>query len=80
MNTSSPLWFPAGRYFSDGRVAFALILLILQATIIFWPLAISMARRHMERLGVERLLAELAETHRPVTSVDVPRKSFRKAA
>jgi hypothetical protein len=80
MNISSPLWFPAGRYFSDGRFAFALILLVLQATIVFWPLAIAMARRHMERLGVERLLAELAEAHRPVTSVDMPRKSFRKAA
>jgi hypothetical protein len=80
MNSSSALWFPAGRFFSDGRLTFAMILVMLQATIIFWPLAVSMARRHIERLGVERLLAELADTHRPISGVELPTKSFRKAA
>lgn len=80
MNSSSALWFPAGRFFNDGRVAFALILLVMQATIIFWPLAISIARRQMNRLGVERLLAELSDAYRPASATSGPGKSFRKAA
>jgi hypothetical protein len=80
MNSSPVLWFPAGRFFNDGRLGFALVLVALQATIVFWPLAVSLARRHMERLGVERLLAELAEAHRPNFDEALPMKSFRKAA
>jgi len=80
MNSSPVLWFPAGRFFMEGRFGFALVLTLLQATIVFWPLALSLARRHMERRGVERLLAELAAAHRPTFEDAMPMKSFRKAA
>jgi len=80
MNSSSALWFPAGRFFNDGRLLFGLILLVLQVTIIFWPLAISIARRQVNRLGVERLLAELSDAYRPASAAGAPGKSFRKAA
>jgi hypothetical protein len=80
MNISPLLWFPAGRFFVDGRIAVAVVLLFLQATLIFWPLAVSIARRQVARLSVERLLTQLADAHRPSGHADLPMKSFRKAA
>jgi hypothetical protein len=34
----------------------------------------------MNRLGVERLLAELSDAYRPASATSGPGKSFRKAA
>ncbi len=59
----------------------ALAVLLMQLSVIFWPVAVRMARERDERHGIERLLAELSETHRaPTDPYAVPLKRFRQPA
>ncbi len=50
--------------FSDGRPVSGVCALFLQATIIFWPLAVRWAHVSRERSGIEQLLNELSEINR----------------
>jgi hypothetical protein len=72
---------PCGTFFSSGRTAFGVAALAMQVSIIFWPQASAWARRFKEEDGVDRLLAEFADTHRvPVDQYAAPAKRFRQAA
>ncbi len=64
MNTSKlGKMFPCVSLYADGHPVAALFALLMQATIILWPVAARWAHVSNERLGIERLLAELSDTH-----------------
>jgi hypothetical protein len=73
--------FPCASFFSEGRLFLGLIVLLMQCTLVLWPVAAWLSKRTSESTGVERLLAELSETHR-VTSDPYarPTKKFRQLA
>ncbi|WP_297491676.1 hypothetical protein [Acidocella sp.] len=67
--------------FADGHPVAALFALLMQATLVLWPVAARWAYVSNERMGVERLLAELSDTHQ--LSVDPygnTAKKFRQLA
>lgn len=54
---------PCNLFFSEGEFVMGLVVLLLQLTIVLWPVAAHLARRREEQKGVEKLLAELSEAH-----------------
>jgi hypothetical protein len=56
--------FPCVALFADGRPVAGTIALLLQASLVFWPVAARWAYVSHERTGIERLLSELSETNR----------------
>lgn len=73
--------FPCAAFFAGGQILTALVVLLMQLSIVFWPVAVRLARERDERNGVERLLAQLSETHRvPSDPYAVPLKKFRQLA
>ncbi|MDD2704239.1 MAG: hypothetical protein PHU07_02750 [Acidocella sp.] len=55
--------------------------LLLQASLIFWPLASRLAREAMERTGIEKMLNELSEANRgPEDNYRYTAKKFHQAA
>lgn len=71
--------FPCAAFFNEGRVFLGFVALLMQASLIFWPIAARWARQMNERSGVEKLLAELSETHRvPVDQYAQAPKKFRQ--
>jgi hypothetical protein len=72
---------PCASFFSEGRLLLGFIVLLMQLSLVLWPAAIRLSRRTSERSGVEKLLAELSETHRmPSDPYAHPTKKFRQAA
>jgi hypothetical protein len=81
MSEWSQKLLPCVAFFRAGRVVPGIGVLLLQLSLIFWPVANRMARELNERSGVERLLAELSERHRPPADhYAKPKKRFRQAA
>lgn len=79
--SKSTEFLPCASFFSEGRHVAGLVALAMQASIVLWPLASRWAREMNERVGVERLLAELSETHRiPADPYGMPAKRFRQMA
>ena len=72
---------PFVSFFEKVRILLGVVALLMQMTIVLWPLAARMARDTDERFSVEKLLDELSDTHRapaePFTRA--PRK-FRQLA
>ena len=68
--------FPCVALFADGRPVAGAIAVLLQASLIFWPVAARWAYVSNERTGIERLLTELSDTHR--LSVDPYGKTPKK--
>jgi hypothetical protein len=56
--------FPCAALWADGRPVAGFLALLLQLTVIFWPVASRWAFVSHERSGIERLLSELSETNR----------------
>jgi len=55
--------------------------LVMQLSLIFWPLASKWARGTVDQSNIERMLAELSEANRaPVDPYAQPLKRFRQAA
>jgi hypothetical protein len=76
----SPGFFPCATFFGEGRTAMGVLVLLLQATLVFWPLAARLARRETERTGIEELLNELSEANRkPEDAYRYADKRFRQA-
>jgi hypothetical protein len=81
MSNNMDIWFPCGSFFATGRYVAGIIALLLQLTLVMWPLAVKWARGQHEQTNIERMLAALSETHRvPVDPYAQPLKTFRKAA
>ncbi len=73
--------FPCAVFFAEGQPLKGLVALLMQISLILWPLASHWAGRTAEHSGVERLLAELSRTHRPPADPYAPpAKKFRHVA
>lgn len=73
--------FPCAAFFADGRPVAGVLALLLQATLVLWPVAARWAFVSRERLGIERLLGELSETNRlAVDPYGMTPKKFRQLA
>ena len=73
--------FPCATFFADGRPFSGVTALLMQATVVLWPVAARWAHESIERTGIERLLNELSETNRSPSDPyrDVSKK-FRQLA
>ena len=72
---------PCAIFFAEGQIFKGLAALLMQISLILWPLAARWAERSAESFGVEKLLAELAQAHRaPVDPYAPPAKKFRHIA
>lgn len=82
MNTlKSNKTFPCLTFFANDRPVAGSIAALLQATLIFWPIAARWAYVSQERSGIERLLSELSETNRlTVGPYGCTPKKFRQLA
>jgi hypothetical protein len=72
---------PCASFFAEGRIFAGVMALLMQLSLVFWPAAARWARVTDEQSGMEKMLAELSETHR--TTVDPysrPTKKFRQLA
>jgi hypothetical protein len=73
--------FPCATFFAEGRPVSGSVALLLQMTLIFWPLAARWARETTERTGIEKLLTELSDAyHGPDDNYRYASKKFREAA
>jgi hypothetical protein len=70
---------PCASFFAAGRTGRGIVTLLMQLSLIFWPVAASWARELSGRAEVNRMLAQFAETHR-VDPYAQPVKKFRRAA
>lgn len=82
MNTQRPNKFlPCLTFFANDRPVAGGIAILLQATLIFWPVAARWAYVSQERSGIERLLGELSENNRlTVDPYGCTPKKFRQLA
>ena len=48
-----------------GRVAFALLAILMQSSLFLWPMAARWAREAREQESIHKLLKELSETYHP---------------
>jgi hypothetical protein len=81
MSNWSQTYLPCAVFFRAGRILPGIGVLLMQISLVFWPMASRMARGMNEQSAVERLLAELSERHRlPVDPYAKPAKRFRQAA
>jgi hypothetical protein len=81
MHLRSDVWLPCASFFSTGRVVLGLLALVMQVSLVFWPLATKWARGMVDQSNIERMLAELSEANRvPVDPYAQPMKRFRQAA
>jgi len=54
---------PCTRFFSAGRPLSGLVNLLMQVTLVLWPLAVHSARKFHEERVVNRLLHEFGDTY-----------------
>jgi hypothetical protein len=75
------LVLPCTVFFAERRFAAGIVVLLMQMSLLLWPWAVRRARQLRERANVERVLAQLSETHRaPVDPHALPMKRFRQVA
>lgn len=73
--------FPCVALFADGRPVAGVFAMLMQATLVFWPVAVRWAYVSHERTGIERLLSELSETNRlSIDQYSSAPKKFRQLA
>jgi len=70
---------PCVSFFSAGYIGRGILALIMQLSLVFWPVAARWARALNSRAQVNRLLAHFAETHR-LDPYAQPAKKFRRTA
>ncbi len=56
-------FLPCAVFFANGRTVLGVATLLMQATLVFWPVASRWAFQLEERIGIETLLDELSEVH-----------------
>lgn len=64
MHPRSVDFAPFLTFLAAGRVAFALLAVLMQTSLFLWPTAARWAREARERESVKTLLQELSETYR----------------
>jgi hypothetical protein len=60
MTKQTRMFRPFERFFATGRYGRGALVLLLQISVVFWPLAIKMARQYEEARGVQKFLDELS--------------------
>ncbi len=67
-------------FFVKGRYWLGLGVLLLQVSLIFWPMAARIARRHVEAQSVQRVLNELSDAYKvPRDQNPFAKKRFGRA-
>jgi hypothetical protein len=79
MGLKSSDLLPCASFFAVGRIGRGIVTLVMQLSLIFWPVAASWARELNSRTEVNRMLAQFSEAHR-VDPYGQPAKKFRRAA
>jgi hypothetical protein len=80
MNCKVNILLPCVTFFSAGRGAAGLLNLLMQATIVLWPLAYIWARHFNRADGVRRVLTDFSQTYEIPRSAHVrPSRRFRQA-
>jgi hypothetical protein len=77
---TQPGFFPCAIFFDEGRPVMGCVTLLLQASLIFWPMASRLAREATERTGIEKLLNELSDANRAPEDYRYTAKKFHQAA
>lgn len=81
MHLRLDVWLPCASFFASGRMVLGLLALVMQMSLVLWPLASKWARGTVDQSNIERMLAELSEANRvPVDPYAQPLKRFRQAA
>jgi len=74
-------WFPCRLFFAAGRMKLGIIALLMQMSLVFWPMASDWARQFSRDADLEKRLDELVRDYRlPVTEDRLPKKRFAAAA
>ena len=69
---------PCLTFFVAGRVMSGLLVLLMQASLVLWPLAIRMAHQLNESSAIDRILNELSAAYKlPAESHHLARKRLR---
>ncbi len=55
--------FPSKSFFAAGQYAQAAALVLLQLTIVLWPVSVRLARNHAEARGAQRLLDDMSRRY-----------------
>jgi hypothetical protein len=71
--------FPCTVFFADGRVLQGVLALLMQLTLVLWPVAAIWAKQTGESSGMEKALADLAQEHK-LDPYARPAKKFRQTA
>jgi hypothetical protein len=81
MNSQVSTYFPCAVFFRSGRTGLGIAVLLLQATLVFWPMASRLAREYREQSGMQVLLHEFSEKYGPPVELRGLRgKRFRQVA
>ncbi len=57
---------PCMTFFLSGRLALGVLTLLMQVSLLLWPMAVRWAKEVKEQDNIQRLLQGLSETYRPV--------------
>jgi hypothetical protein len=71
---------PCATFFARGQAALGVVALLMQLSLVLWPVAARWAGKTTDAGSVDRMLAELSETHKiPVGHIQ-PKKRFTQTA
>jgi hypothetical protein len=70
---------PCAVFFAEGETFKGVGALLLQLTLVFWPLAAQWASQSRQHTGVDKMLAELSLAHQRDPYAHTPKK-FRQTA
>jgi hypothetical protein len=76
MTTRADRLLPFERFFAAGFYGRGALVLLLQLSLVFWPLAIRMARQFEEARGVQKFLDQLAAQYSSPGAVNLTAKRF----
>jgi len=80
MDKKSNALLPCSAFFARGQVSMGIITLLMQLSIVLWPVASRWASKTTKSSGLERMLAELSETHKLPIGHFQPKKRFTQVA
>ncbi len=74
-------WLPCRLFFSAGRTKLGVITLLMQLSLVLWPLASDWARQFARDTDLEKRLDELVKDYRlPTAHLHQPKKRFATVA
>jgi len=80
MAIKSSALFPCSVFFARGQVGMGIVTLLMQITIVLWPVAASMAGKTTGGTNVDSMLAELSEANKVPLGHIKPKKTFSQSA